>query len=142
MHIRFLSTFTLLTGLGLLLPAMANAQFPGITESSGHYQDATTKAAECYGRGARAMKKAEKQAAAGDTEKARENYQRAKNEFSKAVGLQEGYFEALLGLGQAYLALGQKESALDACAHALAAEPKSTEAQACAEAARGPVAAG
>ncbi len=48
----------------------------------------------------------------------------------------------LLGLGQAYLALGQKESALDACAHALAAKPKSSEAQACAEAARGPAAAG
>ena len=142
MHIRFLSTFALLTGLGLLLPAMASAQFPDITESSGHYKDAATKAAECYGRGARAMKKAEKQAAAGDTEKARENYQRAKNEFSKAVGLQEGYFEALLGLGQAYLALSMKESALDACAHALAAKPKSTEAQACAEAARGPAAAG
>ncbi|HXU34618.1 MAG TPA: tetratricopeptide repeat protein [Thermoanaerobaculia bacterium] len=124
------------------MPTTARAQFPDITESSGHYKDAAAKAADCYGRGARALRKAQKQAAAGETEKARENYQRAKKEFSEAVGMQEGYFEALLGLGQAYLALGQKESALDACAHALAAKPKSAEAQACAESARGPANAG
>ncbi len=142
MHLRILGALTLFGALGLLLPDTAKAQFPGITESTGSYKDATTKAAECYGRGARALKKAQKQAAAGETEKARENYQRAKEEFSKAVGMQEGYFEALLGLGQSYLGLGNKESALDACAHALAAKPRSEEAKACAEAARGPVAAG
>jgi cytochrome c-type biogenesis protein CcmH/NrfG len=56
--------------------------------------------------------------------------------------MQQGYFDALLGLGQAHLALGQKESALDACTLALSLKPKSPEAQACAEAARGPAAAG
>lgn len=135
---RFLGTLSLLVAFGFLLPATAHAQFPDISESSGHYKDPVERAASCYGRGARALKKAQKQAAAGETEKARENYLRAKDEFSKAVGMQEGYFEALLGLGQAYLALGQKESALDACVHALAAKPKSAEAQACTESARGP----
>ncbi len=142
MHLRILGTLTLFSAFGLLLPTTASAQFPSITESTGSYKDASTKAAECYGRGARALKKAKKQTAAGETEKARENYQRAKEEFSKAVGMQEGYFDALLGLGQSYLALGNRASALDACAHALAAKPKSEEAQSCAEAARGPVAAG
>jgi len=54
--------------------------------------------------------------------------------------MQDGYFEALLGLGQAYLALGEKESALDACARALAAKPNDSDARTCAEAARGPMA--
>src|SRR6185295_10785723 len=142
MHLRIFGTLTLVATCGFLLPTTARAQYHDITESSGHYKDAAAKAADCYGRGARALRKAQKQAAAGETEKARENYQRAKKEFSEAVGMQEGYFEALLGLGQAYLALGQKESALDACAHALAAKPKSAEAQACAESARGPANAG
>lgn len=142
MPVRILSTLSLVSVLALSLPATATAQIPGNTEGFGHYKDSSTKAAECYGRGARALKKAQKQEAAGEAEKARDSYQRAKDEFSKAVGMQKGYFDALLGLGQAYLALGQKESALDACAHALAAKPKSPDAQACAEAARGPVPAG
>jgi hypothetical protein len=53
-----------------LLPAAAQAQFGGPTESFGTYKDSTTRAAECYGRGARAMKKAKKQEAVGETEKA------------------------------------------------------------------------
>ncbi len=142
MNIRTLATLTLLATLGILVPTTATGQIPGATEGFGRYKDSTSKAADCYGRGARALKKANKQAAAGEEDKAQENYQRAKDEFSKAVGMQEGYFEALLGLGQAYLALGQKQPALDACAHALAAKPNNPDAQACAESARGSANAG
>ena len=120
----------------VIAPPAARAQLSNVTESFGHYDDATTKASNCYGRGARALKKAQKQLAAGESEKSRESFLRAKEEFSKAVGFQAGYYEALLGLGQAYLALGQKESALDACAQALAAKPNDPDAKACANAAR------
>ncbi len=129
------ATLLAAASLGIAPPA-ARAQLSNVTESFGHYDDATTKASNCYGRGARALKKAQKQLAAGDAEKSRESFLRAKEEFSKAVGFQAGYYEALLGLGQVYLALGQKESALDACAQALAAKPNDPEAQSCADAAR------
>lgn len=142
MQIRPLKALTLVSALCLLAPVAAEAQYGNPTESFGTYKDPTTRAAECYGRGARAMKKAKKQEAAGETEKARESYRRAKEEFSEAVGIQQGYFDALLGLGQAHLALGQKESALDACTFALAVKPKNPDAQACIEAAHAPAAAG
>lgn len=137
MPLRPWNALALVSALCLLPTAAAQAQYGSPTESFGTYKDPTTRAAQCYGRGARAMKKAKKQEAAGETEKAQENYRRAKKEFSEAVGLQQGYFDALLGLGQAQLALGQKESALDSCTHALSVKPKSEEAQACTEAARG-----
>ncbi len=142
MQLRPWNALVLVSALCLLPSAAAQAQYGSPTESFGTYKDPTTRAAECYGRGARAMKKAKKQEAAGESEKARESYQRAKEEFSKAIGMQQSYFDALLGLGQVHLALGQKESALDACTHALSVKPKNSEAQACAEAARVPAAAG
>lgn len=59
-------------------------------------------------------------------------YLRAKEELSKSVAYQ-GHYDGYLALGQVYLALGKKESALDACNHALSKKPNSEAAKSCME---------
>lgn len=120
--------------LGAGLATAAEAQVvPGQTEmTGGHYRDDTEKAANHYARGLRAKRKAEGES---DPAKQRKQLERAKEELSKAVGLIAN-FDHLLALGQVYLALGQKESALDACTRALGYKPANLTAQACQDAAR------
>ena len=57
------------------------------------------------------------------------------NMFSKSCGY-VGNFDAYLALGQTYLKLGQKGSALDACVHAQGLKPNDTAAKGCTEEAR------
>lgn len=121
--------------LGFVGSLEALAQLPSITESSGRYKDPIEQASSAYSRGVRALKKAEKQLAAGESEKAHKSFERAKDDFSKAVSLHPSYFDAILGLGRAYLGLGKKESAKDACGRALSFQPNHAEARACFDAA-------
>jgi cytochrome c-type biogenesis protein CcmH/NrfG len=51
------------------------------------------------------------------------------------VGYQ-GHYDGYLALGQVYMALGENESAFDACSHASAMKPNDERAKSCAEQAR------
>jgi cytochrome c-type biogenesis protein CcmH/NrfG len=98
------------------------------TESMGsHLKTPEEKALNEYARGVKDKQKAEQEQ---DHDKKMKLYMRAKDEFSKSVGYQ-GHYDGYLALGQVYLALGQKESALDACSHAQAMKPNSEEAKSC-----------
>jgi hypothetical protein len=123
------SAFVLmLTLMFTLAAASLRAQGSPITENmGGSYKDPVQRSADCYSRGARARAKAEKET---DPQKKAKLYAKAKQEFSKAVGYHENY-DALLGLGQVYLVLGQKPSALDACARAQSFKPHDPVAKAC-----------
>ncbi len=114
--------------LGLAASAV-HAQGTVLTESmGGTYKDPVQRAADAYSRGARFKAKAEKELEPKD--KARQ-YAKAKEEFAKSIGYSEN-FDALLALGQVYLALGQKPSALDACNRARAYKPNDEAAKTCA----------
>jgi cytochrome c-type biogenesis protein CcmH/NrfG len=118
--------------LALLLaaPLAAPAQVPTPTESMGsYYHTPEQKAMEAYGRGIRAKKKAD---AETDPKKQAKLYLKAKEELSKSAGYQPNY-DAFLALGQVYMALDMKESALDACAHAQALKPNDEAAKGCIE---------
>jgi len=80
-----------------------------------------------YAHGLKDKKKADEEQ---DHDKKMKLYKRAKDEFSKSVGY-VGNYDGYLALGQVYLALGERGSALDACTHALGMKPHSEEAQQC-----------
>lgn len=105
------------------------AQFgPTPTESMGsHLKSPEEKAMLEYGHGVKDKQKADKEQ---DHDKKMKLYVRAKDEFSKSVGYY-GNYDSYLALGQVYLILGMKESALDACTHALGMKPHSEDAQQC-----------
>jgi tetratricopeptide (TPR) repeat protein len=105
------------------------AQFSGVpNESMGsHLKTPEEKAMLEYGHGIKDRQKADKEQ---DHDKKMKLYVRAKDEFSKSVGYY-GHYDGYLALGQVYLILGMKESALDACSHALGMKPKSEDAQQC-----------
>jgi len=125
----------LVLALGLASSA-AFAQGSVITESmGGTYKDPVQRAADAYSRGARFKAKAEQAKEPKDKTK---QYLRAKEEFAKSIGYTEN-FDALLALGQVYLALGQKASALDSCSRARAYKPNDEAAKACATEAKGTV---
>ena len=116
-----------------LASSSAFAQGSVITESmGGTYKDPVQRAADAYSRGARFKAKAEQEKEPKDKTK---QYLRAKEEFSKSIGYTEN-FDALLALGQVYLALGQKPSALSSCAKAQAYKPNNEAAKACVAEAR------
>lgn len=121
--------------LALLMayPALASAQMPVPTESMGsYYHTPEQRAMEAYARGVKLKRKAEGEK---DPEKQAKLYLKAKEELSKSVGLQ-GHYDGYLALGQVYMALGQKESAFDACSHASALKPNDETAKSCAEQAK------
>jgi len=120
---------SLALALMLAAPLAVTAQTVPLTESMGYYRSPEQKALDAYGRGLKAMRKAE---AEKDPAKQTKLYLKAKEELSKSLGYQANY-DAYLALGKIYLALGQKESALDACAHAQASKPKDEAAKGCAE---------
>jgi cytochrome c-type biogenesis protein CcmH/NrfG len=114
--------------LGLAAPAL-HAQGTVLTETmGGSYKDPVQRASDAYSRGARYKAKAEQ--AKEPKEKAK-LYARAKEELAKSVGYSEN-FDALLAIGQVYLALGQRVSALDACTKARGFKPNDEAAKACA----------
>ena len=132
---------TLITSaLALLLaaPAVISAspapQFgPGSpTAGMGRMDSPEQKAVAAYSRGIKAKKKAEKEP---EPTKKAQLYEKAKEELSKSLGYQQSY-DALIAIGQVYLALGRNESALDACLHAQSLKPKDEPAKSCIEEAR------
>lgn len=113
--------------LALAAPLAAAAQTPPITESMGIYHTSEQKAIQAYARGLKAKKKAE--AAKEPADKAK-FYLKAKEELSKSIGYEPNY-DSYLALGQVYLALGMRESALDACSHAQNRKPNDEAAKSC-----------
>ena len=123
----------LVLALLMACPALASSQQPPITESMGsYYHTPEQRAMEAYGRGIKLKRKADGEK---DPEKQAKLYLKAKEELSKSVGLQ-AHYDGYLALGQVYMALGQTESAFDACSHASAMKPNDETAKSCAEQAR------
>ena len=120
--------------LGVTLTGLPRAGYAQMqpTESFGSYKDDGQEAANHYARGMRAKKKAD---AETDPQKRQKLYLRAKEEISKAVAFSPS-FDHLLALGQIYLGLGQKKSALDVCSQALARKPGNPSAQECQQSAK------
>ena len=121
--------------VAIVLPTGARAQgsIPvGSSAQLGHLsqtEDVPHRAAEAYNRGVREMRKA---ADAKDPADKKKHYSAAQAQFKKSLNLQQN-FDALLGLGQADLALGDNEGARVSCHDALSLKPASIEAKACAE---------
>ena len=115
--------------IALISSSAAMAQFaPVPTETMGsHMKSPEEKALDCYARGVKLAKKAKGET---DHDKQMKLYTKAKDEFSKSVGY-TGHYDGYLALGQTFLALGQLQSALDACTQARAMKPSSEQAQAC-----------
>ena len=128
---RKLAAFAL---AALLTAPTLYAQFgPTPSESMGsHLKSPEEKALLEYAHGIKDRQKAEKEQ---DHDKKMKLYLRAKDEFSKSVGY-TGHYDGYLALGQVYLVLGMRESALDACSHALGMKPNSEDAQQCIQDAR------
>jgi tetratricopeptide (TPR) repeat protein len=122
----------------LAAPALVSAapQFgPGtFTDGMGRMDSPEQKAMAAYSRGVKLKKKAD------ETEDPKEKiklYEKAKAELSKSLGYQQHY-DGFIALGQVYLALGKRESALDACLHAQNLKPSDEPAKSCIEEARKP----
>jgi tetratricopeptide (TPR) repeat protein len=122
----------------IALPLVAHAQGNMSAGSSAQMgtvsmqEDAAHRAASAYNRGIREMKKAANAKDAADKTK---HYREAQVQFNKSLGLQQN-FDALLGLGQADLALGDPHGAMTSCTEALALKPDHPDAKACADSAR------
>ncbi len=95
-------------------------------------EDVPHRAAQECGRGLREMRKARQ---AKDRGEQRKRYTAAEDHFRKSLGLVRN-FDAVLGLGQAELALGDPQAALTSCQEALGFKPASAEAKACADEAK------
>ena len=114
--------------VALMAAPALTAQMGVPTESmGGHMKSPEEKSLEAYARGVKTMKKAREEK---DHDKQMKLYTRAKDEFSKSVGY-TGHYDGYLALGQAFLALGQRQSALEACSQARSMKPSSEEAQGC-----------
>ncbi len=112
----------------LILPSPSLFAAPQMTEMIGsRYHDPAEKAAESYSRGAKTLRKAEGES---DPEKKKKLLLRAKDDLSRSVAFQANY-DALLALGQAYLALESPDAARDACSRALGLKPNDEKATAC-----------
>jgi hypothetical protein len=127
---KALAAVSLFASLLVLAPQASQAQMGVPTEAMGNpYKDDAQRAADHYARGARAKRKAEEETDPGKKEKL---YARAKAELEKSAGLHANY-DAFLALGQIHLALGNKESAFNACGKALALKPADERAKSCVE---------
>ncbi|HVR07192.1 MAG TPA: hypothetical protein VMW75_04035 [Thermoanaerobaculia bacterium] len=119
-------------------PVSAGAQGSvpvGSSSQLGHLsqtEDVPHRAADAYNRGIREMKKA---ADAKDAADKKKHYAAAQTQFKKSLNLLQN-FDALLGLGQADLALGDSEGARASCRDALGLKPASEEAKSCVESAQ------
>ena len=124
---RILTFLLLLAGL---TPA-AQAQLETGAMGS-RYRDDADVAADHLARGLRVKAKAEKEQ---DAAKRAKLYEKARQEILKSVGLDASY-DALLALGQVYLALKQTDSAFDACSQALQFRPGDDAARSCVDEAK------
>lgn len=115
--------------LMLALPLAVPAQMTPVTESMGSYQTPEQKAMAAYGRGLKLKKKAE---AEKDPAKQAKLYEKAKEELTRSAAYMANY-DAFLALGQVYLALGLKQSALDTCNAAKSLKPNDAAAKGCME---------
>jgi tetratricopeptide (TPR) repeat protein len=124
--------------IAVVLPAAAGAQgsMPaGSSSDLGHLsqrEDVPHRAAEAYSRGLRELKKARD---AKDPADQKKHYTAAQEHFKKSLALQQN-FDALLGMGQADLALGENQGALSSCLQALGLKPGNEEAKSCADTAK------
>jgi tetratricopeptide (TPR) repeat protein len=96
-------------------------------------KDPTQQAADAYARGAKQMRKAEKEKDPKDKVRL---YQKAKDELTKSVNFSPSY-DALLALGQVQLALGDTAEAATACHQAQDLKPADAAARSCIDAASG-----
>ena len=113
----------------LMATPTLHAQFASVpNETMGsHLKSPEEKAMLEYAHGLKDKQKADEEQ---NPDKKKKLYLRAKDEFSKSVGY-TGHYDGYLALGQVYLLLGMRESALDACSHALSLKPHSEQAQQC-----------
>ncbi|HSS52799.1 MAG TPA: hypothetical protein VLX28_27975 [Thermoanaerobaculia bacterium] len=118
----------------LLLTSPAAPQGGSVTESMGRYHSAEEKAMASYSKGVTLKKKAEQET---DLAKKAKLYEKAKEELSKSLGYVPNY-DGYLALGQVYLALGQRDSALNVCVQAQSLKPTDQPAKSCIEEARKP----
>jgi tetratricopeptide (TPR) repeat protein len=124
--------------IAVVLPAAAGAQgsMPaGSSSELGHLsqrEDVPHRAAEAYNRGIRELKKARD---AKDPADQKKHYTAAQGHFRKSLDLLQN-FDALLGMGQADLALGDSQGALTSCLQALGLKPNNEEAKSCADTAK------
>jgi tetratricopeptide (TPR) repeat protein len=138
-----IATTAIAFALAAALPILARAQgnMPaGSAAQLGHVsmqEDASHRAASAYNRGVREMKKAAEAKDAADKKK---HYREAQAQFNKSLGLQQN-FDALLGLGQADLGLGDNQGAMSSCTEALGLKPDNQDAKSCAETAKANLAA-
>ena len=124
---RILTFLLLLAGLTTAAQAQLETGAMG-----SRYRDDSDVAADHLARGLRAKAKAEKEQ---DAAKRAKHYGKAKEELLKSVGLDASY-DALLALGQVYLALKQASSAFDACSQALQFRPGDDAARSCVDEAK------
>lgn len=135
---RAITAIAVAIALAFALPILARAQgnMPvGSSAQLGHVsmqEDAAHRAAAAYNRGLREMKKA---ADAKDAADKKKHYREAQAQFNKSLGLQQN-FDALLGLGQADLGLGDNQGAMSSCTEALALKPDNQDAKSCADTAK------
>ena len=123
----------ILAFLPLFAGLTSAAQTPLGTEAMGsRYRDDASVAADHLSRGLRFKGKAEKEQ---DAAKRAKFFDKARQELSKSVGLDVSY-DALLALGQVYLALEQPDSAFNSCSQALQFRPGSEAARTCVEEAK------
>jgi tetratricopeptide (TPR) repeat protein len=120
--------------LVLLFTAPAAPQGGSVTESMGRYHSAEEKAIQAYSRGLGLKRKAEQET---DLAKKTKLYEKAKDELAKSVGYVPNY-DGYLALGQVYLALGKRDSALNVCVQAQSLKPSDQPAKSCIEEARKP----
>jgi len=123
--------------LGVLLlaaPGALRAQMgsmpAGSSRDLGQIQQQETpekRATEAYNKGARSKRKAEGAKDAGERQKL---YEKAKADFAKSLAIAES-FDALLGLGQVDLALGDAHAALSHCSRAAELKAADSAASAC-----------
>jgi hypothetical protein len=91
------------------------------------YKDPVQRAADHFGRGIRAKRKAEAQT---DPAARSRLYEKARKELAKSVELDPSY-DAALALGQVYLALDRKREAYIFCSEALSIRPGDEAAKGC-----------
>jgi tetratricopeptide (TPR) repeat protein len=117
----------------IVLPMGAGAQsnaephYPDSPSNPSHVGMPSDSAPHAYGRGARELRKAKD---AKDPADRLKHYSAAQAAFRRSISLQSNY-DALLGLGEADLALGDTEEAIYSCERALDLKRKSEPAKAC-----------
>jgi len=123
------AAFTVAIALPIASGAQSSAE-PHISDSSSnssHVAMPSDSAPHAYGRGARELRKAKD---AKDPADRLKHYSAAQAAFRRSISLIPNY-DALLGLGEVDLVLGDTHEAIYSCERALDLKPKSEPARAC-----------